>query len=125
MKNFLIIVLLFVHTAASSGTVLSLHYCMGDFASVSIGHKDKKGCDKCGMEKKGCCHDDVKVIKLDNNDITYATNNHSFYQPGLVVFHTIVDHNVGLPLRDFKPAIGIDAFAEDPPIFLLNCNFRI
>jgi hypothetical protein len=98
---------------------------MGDFASVSIGYKDKKGCDKCGMESKGCCHDDVKVIKLDNKAIIHATNNHSFYQPGLVVFHAIVDHNVGLPLRDFKPAIAIDAFAEDPPIFLLNCNFRI
>ncbi len=114
-----------MHTAASSGTVLSLHYCMGDFASVSIGHKDKKGCDKCGMENKGCCHDDVKVIKLDNNAIVYATNNHSFYQLGLVVFHAIVDHNVELPLSDFKPAIAIHAFAEDPPIFLLNCNFRI
>jgi hypothetical protein len=77
------------------------------------------------MENKGCCHDDVKVIKLDNNAIRYATNNNSFYQPGLVVFHAIVYHNVGLPLRDFKPAIAIDAFAEDPPIFLLNCNFRI
>jgi len=117
--------LLFVHTAASSGTVLSLHYCMGDFASVSIGHKDKKGCDKCGMENKGCCHDDVKVIKLDNNAFTYATNNNSFYQPGLVVFHAFVNYSLGLPLSDFKPAIAIDSFAEAPPIFLLNCNFRI
>lgn len=117
--------LLLVHTAASSGTVLSLHYCMGDFASVSIGHKDKKGCYKCGMENKGCCHDDVKVIKLDNNAIVYATNNHTFYQPALVGFHDIVDHNVGLPLKDMKPAIAINAFADDPPIFLLNCNFRI
>lgn len=125
MKNFLIIVLLFVHSAASSGTVLSLHYCMGDFASVSIGHKDKKGCDKCGMENKGCCHDDVKVIKLDNNAIVHATNNHTFYQSALVSFHDLTGHHVELPIKDFKPAIAIDAFAEDPPIFLLNCSFRI
>lgn len=125
MKNFLIVVLLFVHSAASSGTVLSLHYCMGDFASVSIGHKDKKGCDKCGMENKGCCHDDVKVIKLDNNAIVHETNNHTFYQSALVSFHGITVHNVKHPIKDFKPAIAIDTFAGDPPIFLLNCSFRI
>jgi len=125
MKNFLIIILLLVHTATSSGTVLSLHYCMGDFASVSIGHKDKKGCDKCGMENKGCCHDDVKVIKLDNNAFVYAINKHTFYQPALAVFHDIFDHNSGLPCKDFKPAIALNAFAKKPPIFLLNCNFRI
>lgn len=117
--------LLLGHTATSSGTVLSLHYCMGDFASVSIGHKDKKGCDKCGMENKGCCHDDVKVIKLDNNAFVYTTNNQTFYQPALVVFHDIVDLNVGISVKDTKPAIAINAFADKPPIFLLNCNFRI
>ena len=117
--------LLLVHTAASSGTVLSLHYCMGDFSSISIGHKDKKGCDRCGMENKGCCHDDVKVIKLDNNSIVNERVVHAIYQPVVVVFPTIVIHNFGLQLKNIEPAIAINSFAEDPPLFLLNCNFRI
>jgi hypothetical protein len=98
---------------------------MGDFASVSIGHKDNKGCDRCGMENKGCCHDDVKVIKLDNNSFVNERVVHAIYQPVFVVFPTIVHHNIGLQLKNVKPANALKSCAEDTPIFLLNCNFRI
>lgn len=125
MKNFLIIMLLLVHTAASSGTVLSLHYCMGDFASVSIGHKDKKGCDKCGMENKGCCHDDVRVIKIDNNSIVYANNHTVLFQPVEVVYQETVDYNANFYRNSQSHPNEPIFLIKGPPLFLLNCNFRI
>lgn len=50
---------------------------MGDFAGVEIGHSDDHDCGTCGMpvkEKGGCCHDDVKVIKVvqDQSAATFA-----------------------------------------------------
>ncbi len=115
-----------IHTAASSGTVISLHYCMDSFASVSIGHKEKKGCDLCGMDNKGCCHDDVKVIKLDNSQYL-QTSTHSFPNNTEVVFNEAslqIDHpTVHLPYSDH--GIHTSSFREGTPLFLLNCNFRI
>ena len=125
MKNFLIIMLLLVHTAASSGTVLSLHYCMGDFASVSIGHKDKKGCDRCGMENKGCCHDDVKVIKIENNSFVYPAVNHVFYQPILTLSNNPSFQLSKNNLTSVNHFFLSNPLSKGPPLFLMNCNFRI
>ena len=76
MKRFIIILLLLIHTAASSGTVLSMHYCMGSLASMHIGHKEESGCATCGMKNSGCCHDDVKVLKIDNSQFIAANTSH-------------------------------------------------
>lgn len=41
---------------------------MGKKASVEYGYKEDKGCGICGMkEKQGCCHDEFKVVKLDDS----------------------------------------------------------
>lgn len=47
--------------------MVNVHYCMGAVASVSYGHEAPDSCGKCGMqEKAGCCHSELKVIKLDD-----------------------------------------------------------
>ena len=126
MKRIIVILLLMIHAAASSGTVISLHYCMDSFASVSIGHKEKKGCDLCGMDNRGCCHDDVKVIKLDNSQYL-QTSTHSFPNHTEVVFNDasfLIAHPIShLPSADY--GLHTSSFREGPPLFLMNCNFRI
>lgn len=126
MKRLLIIALLILHTAASSGTVLSLHYCMGSFASLSVGEKHGTGCDTCGMEDKGCCHDDVKIIKIDGTQKLISTTNDFFprqlfllsEQPYSLGIQPIAIDNLGFRYYPVQQGDG-------PPIFLLNCNFRI
>jgi hypothetical protein len=98
---------------------------MGDLAAVSIGEDDSDGCEFCGMEDKGCCHDLPQVIKIDNTFL----------------------ESQGIPVFDFDSswAIAPKAFSHDdliksapkfiynffpqyfspPPQYLLNCNFRI
>lgn len=118
--------MLFIHTAASSGTVLSAHYCMGDFAGLRFGHNNKEvdQCSTCGMKDMGCCHDEPKVIKLDNNQIQQTS----------------------IVLSDFKipfslPALSYTSFTTvlfkdnvllrssshlgRPPSYVLNCIYRI
>lgn len=47
--------------------VVNVHYCMGAVASVTYGHDTPESCGKCGMkEKAGCCHSELKVVKLDD-----------------------------------------------------------
>ena len=57
-----------IYLVISSGVVISIHYCMGKKASVEYGYKEDKGCGICGMkEKQGCCHNEFKVVKLDDS----------------------------------------------------------
>ena len=125
MKRLTIALLLLLHTAASSGTVLSIHYCMGTFASLHLGHKEGRGCAKCGMKNSGCCHDDVKIVKIDNAQ--YLTNqsapvtfsNHLFLSFPSATYSFDTFHNEN---HFIAPSYLL---SEGPPIFILNCNFRI
>ena len=115
-----------VHTAASSGTVLSMHFCMGSFASLKIGFSEKQGCDKCGMDNKGCCHDDIKVIKLNGDPVFNFITSENFPTPGGFIPHfSYFSEN---PIfKDFSKVYiqyshNID---KSPPIFLMNCTFLI
>lgn len=115
-----------LHTVASSGTVLSMHYCMGSFTSLSVGEKHGTGCETCGMEDRGCCHDDVKVIKIDGTQKLINTTNdlfskHLFLLPEQPYFSRNQGISIGKNDFTYYP-LQLDA---GPPIFLLNCNFRI
>jgi hypothetical protein len=48
---------------------------MNRLASTQLFASEKKYCDKCGMHTKksnGCCHDEVKVVKLVQDQNTHA-----------------------------------------------------
>jgi ribosomal protein S27AE len=68
MKKFVTAILALLYLAISSGVALELHYCMGKLAGVELfaGHNDR--CGRCGMteKKSGCCHDEVKLYKLED-----------------------------------------------------------
>lgn len=71
MKRYIAFIIAFIFLFSSTGASIHLHYCMGRLAQSSIwGKKDSDRCSKCGMTKKesqkGCCNDDVKLIKLKN-----------------------------------------------------------
>ena len=125
VKRLFIFLMLLIHTAASNGTVLSMHYCMGSLASMHIGHKEELGCAKCGMKKSDCCHDDIKIVKIDNAQFVKANTDRSQLQDHFFInpvsfrasYYTIGSYNFFTsPPKEFNGG---------PPIFLLNCNFRI
>jgi hypothetical protein len=117
--------MLLIHTAAGSGTVMSMHYCMGSLASMQIGHEEELECAKCGMKNSGCCHDDVKIVKIDNAQFVKANTDRPQFQDHFFInpvsfrpsYYTIASSN--------SFTITPIEFNGGPPIFLLNCNFRI
>jgi hypothetical protein len=76
MKKLVTSTALVCYLAVSCGVVINYHYCMNRLASTQFFGSEKKFCDKCGMHikgSKGCCHDEVKVVKLlqDQNTISH------------------------------------------------------
>jgi hypothetical protein len=67
VKKILVILLAFSYLAITSGVVVSVHYCMGEVAGVAVGHSNADTCGSCGMDNKGCCHDDVNVVKIQDS----------------------------------------------------------
>ena len=125
MKKILSILLLMVYTAASSGTVISAHYCMGDLAAVSIGEQDRDGCEFCGMEDEGCCHDLAKVIKIDNSVLESQVTHTIDFNP---VFSSVFVFGLFNSSFTGKTPITKSFFHRPfikPPPYLLHCNFRI
>jgi hypothetical protein len=119
--------LLLVHTAASSGMVLSMHYCMGSFASMHIGHRDEQGCSNCGMEKSDCCHDDVKLIKIDGSQFVSSFVSDVIH-PDTYIHHNSSDWSIIGSVGCKNYPLFTETSSKNqggPPIFLLNCNFRI
>jgi len=114
-----------VYTAASSGTVISAHYCMGDLAAVSIGEQDGDGCEFCGMEGQGCCHDLAKVIKIDNSVLEGQVIPVFNFDPAKISAPIAFSHDDVIKrgakvIRNFTPQHFIP-----PPQYLLHRNFRI
>jgi len=67
VKKAVIAILALLYIITTSGVVVNVHYCMGAVASVTYGHEAPESCGKCGMkEKDGCCHSELKVVKLDD-----------------------------------------------------------
>ncbi|MBS1655360.1 MAG: hypothetical protein JSU05_10980, partial [Bacteroidetes bacterium] len=82
MKKLLVSIIAVVYFAISSGVVINMHYCMNRFDSAQLGAKTADYCSKCGMhtgKSKGCCHDEVKLIKLQQDqklsDFSYVLQN--------------------------------------------------
>jgi len=126
VKKLLIICLLLVHAAASSGTALSVHFCMGEYSGISFAREKQSKCSNCGMvDKKGCCHDETQLIKLDA-----PVANSLLVEFGYLKWVPISTFTY-VPIKYFSvPNVLLDALHHKPidsgpPLHVMNCHFRI
>ena len=73
MKKVFTIALSLIFFAVSSGIIINMHYCMGKRSGVSYRATAASHCGKCGMDNTGCCHDDVQLVKLSNDQQPVAS----------------------------------------------------
>jgi hypothetical protein len=128
MKKGIASILFIFYFAFSSGIVINLHYCMNKFDSSKLGAAKSDVCGKCGMhteDSNGCCHDVVKVIKIQD-DQQVSTIHVKFTAPettDLVYSHKIdqLTNNKGncLLFSNHSPPFN----KQDT--YLVNCVFRI
>lgn len=129
MKKLLLSITVFCYLAVSTGFVVNFHYCMNHLASVKLFATTTKVCDRCGMKMhkgKGCCHDEVKVVKLqtDHNKAQFI---HSIQAPEIALAVPSV-----FIVADILTVDKTQHFLNhSPPLlsrqdtYLQNCVFRI
>ena len=128
MKKIIVLLVLFVYSAATIGATVHLHYCMDKFVGWSLLDKEKGAkCVKCGMTEKkgGCCKDEKTQLKLEKN---YQKSSAAKYVP-LVAAPALLTsfdtYNYKVPT-----AVYHNPFSHAPPhipkrLHLLNCVFLI
>lgn len=128
MKKGIASILFIFYFAFSSGVVINLHYCMNKFDSSKFGAEKSKLCGKCGMhtdDSNRCCHDVVKVIKIQDDQQVSSTNVKFTSPEATVIVHTYsTDELINNNVNDFTFS------NHSPPLnkqdtYLLNCVFRI
>lgn len=104
---------------------MNAHFCMGEFAGISIGEKQQEACGYCGMEDAGCCHDLQQVIKIDNSQLQKTTTI-SLDSYLYTTLETSIIQEVYAELDKYKSlALSSPHYLGNPPVYLRNCVFRI
>lgn len=73
MKKIVVAIFAFLYLGVSTGATVHLHYCMGELVNWGLWQDTSKKCGKCGMEKdkkNGCCKDEHKQFKIENDQKT-------------------------------------------------------
>jgi hypothetical protein len=138
MKKFFVSILALLYLSTSIGATIHFHYCMGKLISWGLIEREIRNCEYCGMlksithpdhlaSKNNCCKDEQKQIKTDR-DQKVTIGEWSFLKifPDAVFIHfpnsLVIEgssNTLTNPTTHAPPNIG------KPPVFLLNCNFRI
>ena len=130
MKKSIAVISFICYFAAASGIVINSHYCMKRLVSVHLFEKKAKVCGLCGMkihQSKGCCKDEVKVLKMAQDQTKIPVTVYripSLEAPAIVISDLIV-------CSVYKVNERIHFHNHSPPLlseqdtYLLNNVFRI
>jgi len=130
MKKIATLILALFYLSVSTGATVHLTYCMGRLVEEGLLHADSKNCSRCGMEKNeknGCCKDEVKLLKIDNDQTVPET---SLKNP--LVFPVAISFTDGLTTAYLHgvtdpavPPVQTRPLQTNTAVFIRNCVFRI
>lgn len=128
MKKAVSAILIVFYFAVSSGVAINLHYCMNRFDSLQLGAAKSEVCGKCGMhtdDSNGCCHDEVKIIRLQDDQ---QVSNIHFQFSSFIALTAIVEPDFTEQLVSGAGYSSVNN--HSPPLskqdtYLVNCVFRI
>lgn len=102
---------------------------MDKFHSWEVGAAEDDSCEKCGMntsKSSGCCRDEIKTLKLQQDLSPVSFVVYQFALPGLVS-----PNSSYFILKPFNTNLVKDYLSHSPPLvvatdaYILNCVFRI
>lgn len=112
----------------STGIAMEIHYCMGERSGIDFfSGKDDK-CGKCGMTEKkgGCCSNEKKFYKLEDN-FKHPSNEYEFSYSCDAIAENHVYTNTALlsnaPVSDSR--IESPPKLSGPSIYIRNRVFRL
>lgn len=140
MKKFLVAILALVYLTTSVGATVHMHYCMDKLVAWGLGHEKsgKKSCPSCGMEKtttdkhcdkesKGCCKDEQKIVKLENDQKISEASLQLSQTIAEAITPVYFDHSLEYvsSLTEEYPLTNAPPRTENVSLFVRNCVFRI
>lgn len=140
MKKFLVTILALIYLSTSVGATVYRHYCMDKLVAWGLGHEktDKKSCPYCGMtkssqdkhcikESEGCCKDEQKIVKLENDQKISEASLQLSQIPAVVITPAYFDHSFEYvsSLTEEYPLTHAPPRTENVSLFVRNCVFRI
>ena len=130
MKKIIASISFVCYFAISCGVIINSHYCMNRLASVHLFKTSVDTCGLCGMdthESNGCCRDEVKIVKLqqDQNKIPVLTYEIPALEKIVIIpsgfmvasFHNVNEHH---HFHNHSPPL-----LSEQDIYLQNNVFRI
>jgi hypothetical protein len=127
MKQVFASIAVFIYFAFVTGVMVNFHYCMDEYSSFNLYKTSSDWCAKCGMhvKKNGCCHDEVKILKLQDD---HQTSNFTFQLKSLEpVVAELPDFIISTP----ENKLTVPYLNHSPPllsgndVYLQNRVFRI
>lgn len=131
MKKLLVTILALVYLGSSTGAVMHLHFCMGKLAETSFSKNNNPTCGKCGMKtsqkKGGCCKDESKFVKNEQDQKASITH-FEFQQQAVAILPVatcmVAEAKISNPLLiAYAPNAPPDLHA--PAVYLRVCSFLI
>ena len=128
MKKLIASFTVIVYFAFACGVMVNYHYCMDRFDSISFFKASGDWCPKCQMHTsgRGCCHDEVKIVKLQDD---HQTSSASFEFKN--VLPPVTTHSEFLFVTIFSEENSLNKTDHSPPllpqqdIYIQNRVFRI
>jgi hypothetical protein len=128
MKKLIASIMLLLYFVVSTGFVVSIHYCMDEVNAVEIGTSERDECGQCGMtitDNDGCCKDEVKVVKVQADQLLLKMVKADFSLP--IISSSATEYLFTPLLNTLAQTAPV---AHGPPwsgqdTHLLNCVFRI
>jgi hypothetical protein len=128
MKKLLAIMMLLMYGLSSTGMTLHFYYCCGKLDKVNFISAEVKHCNKAKQytaPEKQCC---------DNKEISLKIT--SEQTPGKILYSSVQfiadkatppDSSLSSPIETIKltPEVFAPPPLSSPPLFILNCVFRI
>lgn len=127
MKKAVALFITVLYLAVSSGVVLQIHHCMGEVADFGVLASKEEVCGSCGMGKdsNSCCKDELKIVKLQDSH-KLLNGNYQLESPQSLIAnqYSPVAYRT---LRQVLTVTGSHAPPGllSPPLYIVNCVFRI
>ena len=133
MKKIIVSILSVFYLFTSTGATVHFHYCMGKLDSWNFWENTSNKCGKCGMDKKdsksrGCCKDEHKHVKLDNDQKITASSFKLIQLTSSAVdkisFKQLPEINIVSPVKE-NPVSHAPPRSTNIAVFIRNCVFLI
>ena len=131
MKKVLLTIAMSCYLLLSIGVSVNFHYCMNKLDSMHFFATESTYCNKCGMhiqKSHGCCRDEVKVVKVEDDQNKVASLH--FELPQLAIVSQTPSEYLS---ASFYNGADLEKKGNEfypPPLsesetYLKNCVFRI